>query len=85
MRRGPIHIPDPEPTPEETQAVLDPAVVMLPARPVIDAGTRKFEELLRLHWPWKGGAVAFDVRDRARLMMTLGLVYMAMRQADRPS
>jgi hypothetical protein len=82
MRRGQFRLPDPDPDPLETKVVDDPEDVLLPSRPVLDAGMQKFAELAALHWPKSGGSISFDVKDQPRLMMTLGLVFLAMKQAE---
>jgi len=82
MRRGQFRLPDPDPDPLETKVVDDPEDVLLPSRPVLDAGMQKFAELVKLHWPHRDGHVAFDIKDQSRLMMTLGLCYLTMRQEE---
>jgi hypothetical protein len=83
MRRGHFRLPDPEPDPRETQVVRDPDEVLLPPRPVLDAGLKRFQELAGLHWPKAGGSITFDMHNISQLMMVLGLTYMAMKEADR--
>jgi hypothetical protein len=84
-RAGPFTIPDPLPevSGRRLQA-LDPEPVLLPPRPILDAGYRKFNELARQCWPNAkcDGLISFDPKNPQQLMYVLGLVYMAMRDAD---
>jgi hypothetical protein len=83
MRKGPLTIPDAE---EETVAAVpgEPDAVLLPPKHVVDAGIAEFMRLARLHWPAResGVSIAFDLKNERQLFYTLGLTYMAMREAD---
>jgi hypothetical protein len=83
MRKGPLLIPDAEE--EATPAAPgEPEAVLLPPRHVVDAGIAEFLRLARLHWPAResGISISFDIKNERQLFYTIGLVYMAMRDAD---
>jgi len=85
MRRPPIRMPDrEEDLPREVYEEA-PSEIILPPPPVIDAGAAKFQELAKLHWPSQEGGfklTGFDMRNDRQLRIMLGLVYMAMREAE---
>lgn len=64
------------------EADMVPTAVDLPPKYVIDAGVRKFIEMAKLYWPSKGGVVAFDTKNSAQLSLAMGMVYLAMREAE---
>jgi hypothetical protein len=77
--------------PDDTQPTIydhgEPVDVVLPPHAVIEAGMHKFEELARLHWPSSEPGVgfkssSFTITNGRQLRMTLGLVYMAMKEAE---
>lgn len=85
-KRGPITVPDFDPE-EASRGPAPPATqdVILPCKPVLDAGVEKFTELARLHWPSQDGGfklTSFDMTNDRMLRITLGLVYQAMRRED---
>jgi hypothetical protein len=87
MKRGPIRVPQDDPS--SPYAKFDdndkPEEVTLPPGTVIDVGVAKFLEMAGLHWPNQEGGfklTSFDIRNDRQLRMTLGLVYIAMLEAD---
>lgn len=80
---------------DEEQAGAPPRSVVedditLPPKAVLDAGVAKFREYAGLHWPAGrvvGGddlkLASFDHRNPYQLRVTLAMVYMAMKEADR--
>jgi hypothetical protein len=88
-KRGPIGVVLP---PEDAAAEVheSPAeITTLPDKAVLDAGVRKFMEYAGLHWPATvkiEGAdfklTSFDYKNDYHLRVTLGMVYMAMKNAD---
>lgn len=85
MRKGPIHIPDDEPQGVTIITPVDDAPIDLPPKAVIDAGVAKFLELAKLNWPSQEGGfklISFDMRNDRQLRVTLGLVFMAMREKE---
>ena len=81
---GPVRIPDPQPQKRKHRfKPKDPEDVILPPRQVLEAGLAKFKEMAGLHWPSKDGSYAFDVKNAGQMMITLGLVYMSMKDAER--
>jgi hypothetical protein len=88
-KRGPIKVMM---APEETRVVADTdlnQVLDLPPPEVLAAGVKKFLEYANLHWPTpsKDGdfkLTSFDYKNEYHLRVTLGLVYMAMKDADDP-
>lgn len=59
--------------------------IVLPNKDILDAGLAKFTELCQLNWPNSSGTfglVQFDVRNPQHMRITLGLVYMAMREIE---
>lgn len=84
MKRGPIKIPDFEDDPR-THVDIEPLrEVLLPPKEVLDAGVAKFYELVKLNWPNSANGfqlVQFDLRNEQQIRITLGAVFMAMRDA----
>ena len=85
-RAGPFSIPDPLKHVPPRPTPVDPPDILLPRRVILEAGLREFQRLVRLNWPNKAGdgLVQFDMRNPQQLLTVLGVVYMAMRKADKP-
>jgi hypothetical protein len=89
MRKGPIKVvmPAEEAALETHESPAE--VTTLPDKAVLDAGVAKFMEYANLHWPQSfkvEGAefklTSFDYKNDYHLRVTLGMVYMAMKNAD---
>jgi hypothetical protein len=88
MRKGPVKFPEYEPGGRNDAPTSEaPAMVDLPAAPIIDVGIREFNRLAKTFWADANGTTfkltQFDSKNVRQLRFTLGLVYMAMREADK--
>ena len=89
-RRGPIKVVMPAEEVEEAQYNdLKNQILDMPPSEVLTAGVKKFMEYANLHWPAPSKSddfklTSFDYKNDYHLRVTLGMVYMAMKDADDP-
>jgi len=91
VRQGHIKVvlPKDEGEPVTVAQDIDSQILDLPDRAVLDAGVRKFLEYANLHWPLSRPTAdeafkltSFDYRNDYHLRVTLGMVFLAMRQVE---
>lgn len=89
--KGPIRVVAIDEQDEVAQADqhIDDSIQRLPDQHILDAGVEMFKVWANLHWPTKPGAdekfkmESFNYKNDYHLRITLGMVFLAMQEAER--